>query len=279
MIHNFSHNYHSNRKDKPFIPVNCGALPDHLFENELFGHAKGAYTDASTAEKGLVAEAEGGTLFLDEIDALSLSAQVKLLRFLQDQEYRPLGSSKTRTANVRIICASNADLRQLCQNKEFREDLYYRLNVLSLTVPPLRERPDDIYLLANHFLNVYRKQRHLEVLRFSLDALQKLLVYDWPGNVRELEGIIHRSVILSSPPIIQSADIDLPSQFQAGSFENRSFRIAKSLAIEQFERAYLTHLLSTHRGNISRAAKAVGKDRRVLQRLLRKYDLDRHAFR
>ena len=147
--------YQSPRRGKPFIPVNCGALPDHLFENELFGHAKGAYTDASSPEKGLIAEAEAGTLFLDEVDTLSASAQVKLLRFLQDREYRPLGCSRSITADIRIIAATNADLRQQVQSKRFREDLYYRLNIVTLCLPPLRERPEDISLLADHFLRRY----------------------------------------------------------------------------------------------------------------------------
>ena len=151
--------YCSPRQDRPFIPVNCGALPDHLVENELFGHTKGAYTDASAPQKGLVAEAEGGTLFLDEVDTLSASAQVKLLRFLQDHTYRPVGSAKGVTANVRVIAATNADLWQLVQGKRFREDLYYRLHVIALHLPPLRERPDDIPRLACHFLQKYDLHR------------------------------------------------------------------------------------------------------------------------
>jgi len=162
---------HSARQRQPFIPVNCGTLPDHLFENELFGHAKGAFTDASSAEKGLVAEAEGGTLLLDEIDTLSPAAQVKLLRFLQHREYRQLGSAKNRVADVRILAATNADLWQYVQAKRFREDLYHRLNVLSLVVPPLRERTEDILLLAHHFLTVYRKQHGREALGGSLEQV------------------------------------------------------------------------------------------------------------
>lgn len=270
--------YHSPRQGKPFIPVNCGALPDHLFENELFGHAKGAFTDAASTEKGLIAEAEGGTLFLDEIDTLSPSAQVKLLRFLQNGEYRPLGCSKSMIADVRIIAATNTDLRQRVALKLFREDLYYRLNALSLSIPPLRERISDISLLGSHFLAQYASQYGREPSGFSPGALQKLLVYSWPGNVRELEGVIQRAIILTSTSIIQAEDVDLPSPFEGERTGSDFFREAKSRAIEQFERTYLTSLLTAHEGNITRAAKSAGKERRSFQRLLRKYSLDRHSF-
>ncbi|MCF6156888.1 MAG: sigma-54-dependent Fis family transcriptional regulator, partial [Candidatus Brocadia sp.] len=203
--------YNSQRHGKPFIPLNCGALPDHLIENELFGHAKGAFTDASTTEKGLIAEAEGGTLFLDEVDALSYSAQIKLLRFLQDKEYRHLGSSKIRVANVRIIAATNSNLRSLIETKCFREDLYYRLNVLSLTLPPLRERVSDIPLLVAEFLSRYAKQNRRGLLHLSKGAVQKLIHYHWPGNVRELEGVIQRAVVLCTSSVLEPEDIDILS--------------------------------------------------------------------
>src|SRR5262249_4279738 len=167
----------SPRRSKPFVPANCGALPDHLVENELFGHTKGAYTDASSQEKGLVAEAEEGTLFLDEVDTLSPATQVKLLRFLQDRVYRPLGRSRSITANARVIAATNADLWEQVQAKRFREDLYYRLNVMALRLPPLRERPDDIPRLAVHFLRRYGAQCDREPQQFSAAALHKLVVY------------------------------------------------------------------------------------------------------
>jgi DNA-binding NtrC family response regulator len=267
---------HSARQRQPFIPVNCGTLPDHLFENELFGHAKGAFTDASSAEKGLVAEAEGGTLLLDEIDTLSPAAQVKLLRFLQHREYRQLGSAKNRVADVRILAATNADLWQYVQAKRFREDLYHRLNVLSLVVPPLRERTEDILLLAHHFLTVYRKQHGREALRLSPSAQQKLLAYAWPGNVRELEGVVQRAVILAPSPTLQSEDIDLPCTHHGCAQD--AFHVAKTQAVEHFEYAYLVELLAAHQGNISQAARAAGKDRRTFQRLLHKHHLERHAF-
>jgi len=271
--------YHSVRQGKPFIAVNCGALPDHLFENELFGHAKGAFTDASSTEKGLVAEAQGGTLFLDEIDALTASTQIKLLRFLQDRGYRPLGSSKSLVADVRVIAATNANLRQRVVDKLFREDLYYRLNVLSLSLPPLRERLEDIPHLAVHLLTQYGREYGRESLHLSSSTVQKLLAYCWPGNVRELEGVIQRAVILTSSLTIQPDDIDLPYPSQNVMSQSGSLREAKVLLSEQFERGYLIKLLADHEGNVSRAAKSAGKERRAFQRLLRKYNIDRCTFR
>jgi DNA-binding NtrC family response regulator len=270
--------YTSARRDKPFVPVNCGALPDQLFENELFGHAKGAFTDASSMELGLLAIAEGGTLFLDEVDAMSLPAQVKLLRFLQDREYRPLGSSRTLLANVRIIAATNADLRGLVERKLFREDLYHRLNVLALHIPSLRDRVSDIPLLANHLLAKYTSHHPANAFRFSAGAMQKLTAYLWPGNVRELESVIQRAVILHTPSMLQAQDIDL-SLPDRDLPEALNLQVAKTHAIVQFERTFLANLLSTHRGNISHAAKAAGKERRSFQRLLHKHGLKGDSFR
>jgi transcriptional regulator with PAS, ATPase and Fis domain len=270
--------YQSARRGKPFISVNCGALPDHLVENELFGHVRGAYTDASSPEKGLVAEAETGTLFLDEVDTLSLAAQVKLLRFLQDREYRPLGSAKSHTADVRIIAATNADLLQQIQAQRFREDLYYRLNIIALRLPPLRERTEDIPLLASHFLHRYARHYGRASLRLSGDALYKLVMHAWPGNVRELETVIQRAVILASSPVLRPVDIDLPHSSQNSVSEAQSFREAKARVIEQFERTYLHNLLAAHEGNVTHAAKEAGEVRRSLQRLMKKYGLTRHAF-
>jgi DNA-binding NtrC family response regulator len=270
--------YTSARRDKPFVPVNCGALPDQLFENELFGHAKGAFTDASSGELGLLAVAEGGTLFLDEVDAMSLPSQVKLLRFLQDREYRPLGSSRTLVANVRVVAASNADLRQLVERKVFREDLYHRLNVVSLRIPALRERPGDIPLLANHLLARFSVQYGRSPSRFNARAMQKLSSYAWPGNVRELEGAIQRAIILHPPGILQPCDIDLPSA-EEHKPAAANLQQAKTHAIVQFERTFLANLLGEHLGNVSQAAKAAGKERRAFQRLLQKHGLKGDAFR
>jgi DNA-binding NtrC family response regulator len=271
--------YQGVRRGKPFIPVNCGALPDHLCENELFGHVKGAFTDASSAEKGLIAEAEDGTLFLDEIDALSQSAQVKLLRFLQNGEYRPLGSARAMIANVRVIAASNVDLRAKVDAKHFREDLFYRLNVLSVTLPPLRERGDDAVRLAEHFLDLHANRQNCERPRLSEAACRKLLNYSWPGNVRELEGVIQRAILLNGTGVVHAADIELPEGKSKDLLRHETLRRAKSFVIGEFERNYVANLLAQHQGNITQAARAAGKDRRTLQRLVRKYALNRDSFK
>jgi DNA-binding NtrC family response regulator len=270
--------YHSARQGQPFIPVNCGALPDHLFENELFGHAKGAFTDASSEENGLIAEAEGGTLLLDEVDVLSPAAQVKLLRFLQDREYRRVGSPKVRVADVRILAATNADLAALVEAKRFRGDLYYRLNILSLSLPPLRERTGDIAFLAHHFLMKFKQHYAKDSLEFVPGALQELLSYAWPGNVRELEAVIERAVVMADSPYLGTDDLSLPSSPPRESAPVSSLREAKTAAIRQFEKSYLSNLLLSHQGNITRAAKSAGKKRQTLQKLLRKYGLERQAF-
>jgi DNA-binding NtrC family response regulator len=270
--------YQSPRHGKPFIPVNCGALPDHLFENELFGHVKGAFTDASSAEKGLIAEAEGGTLFLDEVDALSHAGQVKLLRFLQDGEYRPVGSARTVIADVRVIAATNTDLMKRVESKIFRDDLYYRLNFLSLAIPALRERIEDVVPLAAHFLDRYAKQDGREARIFSFGALEKLMAYSWPGNIRELESVITRSLTFSGATTLEPDDIELPSVNDEAISRARSLRDAKSRTVQAFERGYLAKLLAKYQGNVTHAAKAAGKERRTFQRLLRKHNLSRHSF-
>jgi len=270
--------YQSARKAKPFIPVNCGALPDDLFENELFGHLKGAYTNASTAEKGLIAEAEGGTLFLDEVDTLSPAAQVKLLRFLQSGEYRPLGSSRSSVADVRVIAACNTDLGRLVELKLFREDLHYRLNVLSLSIPPLRERGADVLRLASHFLAVYAREHGRTMPKLSDAALQMFLEYSWPGNVRELESVIQRAIVLQDSEVLKREDFALPKS-ERQTIDAALFQNGKSQAIGNFERSFIARLLTAHGGNISRAAKAAGKDRRSFQRLINKHGLNREAFK
>ena len=283
--------YCGERRSKPFVPVNCAALPDHLIENELFGHSKGAFTGALLEKSGLLQEADGGTLFLDEINSLSLSVQSKLLRVLQDQEFRPLGSTKSKTVNVKIIAATNADLRHLVETRQFREDLFYRLNVLSIALPPLRDRKEDILLLANHSLKVYAKEFGKHKLALSHTAKGKLMSHSWPGNVRELQGVIQRSVALGSGETLEACDLDLPEKekpelkgptmallTREGVSDSCSFQDMKTKVIEEFERAYLSELLSTHQGNISKAARAAKKERRAFQRLLMKHGLDRRVF-
>ena len=225
----------------------------------------------------LISEAEGGTLFLDEVATLSPSAQVKLLRFLQNGEYRPLGSARSTLANVRVIAATNTDLKTEVDRKKLREDLFYRLNILSVSVPPLRERGDDVLHLAEHYLDIYGS-RGSERCRFSDCARQKLLNYLWPGNVRELEGIVQRAVVLNTRGVLLAKDIDVPERKVEKFLGSKSLHRAKSVVIGEFERGYVVNLLAEHQGNITHAAKAAGKDRRTLQRLVKKYSLDRAVF-
>jgi DNA-binding NtrC family response regulator len=271
--------YHSGRNGKPFVPVNCSALPDQLFENEMFGHIRGAFTHAISHQQGLVAEAEGGTLFLDEIDTLSPSAQTKLLRFLQDRQYRPLGSAKTLIADVRIITATNADLTSHVRERLFREDLYYRLNILSLSIPPLRDRLTDIPSLVAHFMGQYGRRANGKPTTVSPGALRKLMLYPWPGNVRELEGVIQRGVVLSSSAMLDGEHLELPAAKASNEVHHiSSLQEAKASAVRDFERAYLVKLLAASKGNVTHAAKAAGKERRAFQRLIEKHKLDRRTF-
>ncbi|HEX3034021.1 MAG TPA: sigma-54 dependent transcriptional regulator [Thermodesulfobacteriota bacterium] len=269
--------YLSPRTSKPFIPVNCGAIPSELVENELFGHERGAYTGASASQSGLVREADGGTIFLDEVDCLPLLAQVKLLRFLQVKEYRPLGSTKMRKADVRVIAATNIDLEEAVRVGRFRNDLYYRLNVIQLIMPTLRERQEDIPLLVHHFLAKYAKEFSKSVTGISLDVIQKFMSYDWPGNVRELEHVIKRAVILSEQSVIRSADVILPGSNAVAPQE--SFQEAKSRVVSQFERNYIQGLLLAYGGNIARAAQAARKERRTFWQLIRKHRIDVQSFK
>lgn len=283
--------YCGERRSKPFVPVNCAALPDHLIENELFGHSKGAFTGALLEKPGLLQEADGGTLFLDEINSLGLSVQNKLLRVLQEHEFRPLGSTKSRTINVKIIAATNADLRHLVETRQFREDLFYRLNVLAIALPPLRDRKEDILLLSNHCLKIYAKEYNKSTLTLGPTAKAKLMAHSWPGNVRELQGVIQRAVAMVSGDTVEAPDLDLPDLLKPeltgptmsllireGISETSSFQDMKAKVIEEFERAYLMELLTNYRGNISKAARAAKKERRAFQRLLMKHGLDRRVF-
>jgi two-component system, NtrC family, response regulator GlrR len=274
-IHNFSR-----RAGYPFVPVNCGAIPVELMENELFGHDRGAYTGANTSQTGVIGEANGGTLFLDEIDCLPTTAQVKLLRFLQKKEYRALGSHKTNQADVRVIAASNTDLREAIKSGRLRQDLYYRLNVLSLHLPPLRERREDIPVLSRYFLAKYAHEFDKPAKDISPGALRKLAQHDWPGNVRELENLIERAVALSESRIIHGNDLDLPQENPPVEIESRiSFQDAKAKCVAQFERDYVEAMLRLHRGNITKAARSAMKDRRTFWQLIRKHGIDARSFK
>lgn len=269
--------YLSPRAGKSFVPLDCGAIPTELMENELFGHVRGAFTGASFSQTGLIREADGGTLFLDDVDCLPLSAQVKLLRFLQEKEYRRLGSPKLHQADVRIIAATNRDLSEEVREGKFRDDLYYRLNIIPLMLPPLRERREDIPLLARHFLSKYRAEFNKQVAAFASEAMEKLILYEWSGNVRELEYVVERAVVLSQRTVIRSTDIVLPDQ---GSTKQReSFKEAKATIITHFERSYIKGLLLAHQGNISKAARAAQKDRRAFWQLIRKHGIDVQSFK
>jgi transcriptional regulator with PAS, ATPase and Fis domain len=279
--------YLSPRKHLPFVPVNCGAIPDALFENEIFGHVRGAYTDARSEETGLLAYAGNGTLFLDEVDALSAAAQVKLLRVLQEQEYRPIGSARTYHTDVRVVAATNCDLRHCVACRTFREDLFHRLNVLRLTIPPLRDRAEDIPLLVSHFVKEFADRHRRPVRGIEQDATSRLMAYRWPGNVRELQGVLQRAVLLARGDSIVTADLDLPGNEMAGNpaeaaagqpFEN-SLKSAKEIVVRQFELSYLANVLRLSEGNVSRAARMAGKERRSFQRLLRKYCIVVTSFR
>jgi len=269
--------YGSARAGRPFMPVNCGAIPAELVENELFGHLRGAFTSASSLQVGLIEEANGGTLFLDEIDCLPVHAQVKLLRFLQEKEYRPLGSSRMRRADVRVIAASNLNLEEAVDTGKVRQDLFYRLNIISLTLPPLRDRREDIPLLARHFLARYSREFDSAVRDFTDEAMDMLMVYSWPGNVRELEHAVERAIVMCNQPLIQASDIVLSNQAVAGKRE--SLREAKAKEIERFEKNYIQGVLSACRGNITRAAQISQKNRRAFWQLIQKYRIDVSRFK
>jgi two-component system, NtrC family, response regulator GlrR len=263
--------YLSPRASQSFLAVNCGAIPPELIENELFGHVAGAFTDAKTARRGLIDEANGGTLFLDEVDCLPLMAQVKFLRFLQEKEYRPLGATKTHKADLRVIAATNINCEAAVREGKLRQDLYYRLNVIQLTLPSLRERREDIPLLAHHFLNKYALEFNKQVSGFSPDAIRKLILYEWPGNVRELEHVIMRAVVLSTKPIICAAGIAICDSENVPFPE--SFQEAKNRMVDQFEKTYIKGLLLSNHCNISRSAKAAQKNRRAFWELIRKHHI------
>jgi two-component system, NtrC family, response regulator GlrR len=263
--------YLSPRASQSFLAVNCGAIPPELIENELFGHVSGAFTDAKTARRGLIDEAKGGTLFLDEVDCLPLMAQVKFLRFLQEKEYRPLGASKTHKADLRVIAATNINCETAVQEGKLRQDLYYRLNVIQLKLPSLRDRREDIPLLAHHFLNKYALEFNRQVSGFSPDAIRKMILYEWPGNVRELEHVIMRAVVLSTKPIICAAGIAICDS-ETMPFPE-SFQEAKNRMVDQFEKTYIKGLLLSNHCNISKSAKAAQKNRRAFWELIRKHHI------
>ncbi len=271
--------YNSPRKDRPFVVVDCGSIPGELLESELFGHKKGAFTGAVSDKKGLVEQAEGGTLFLDEIGNLPLSLQTKLLRLLQEREYRPVGGKELKKANIRVIAATNQDLKEMVKKGQFREDLFYRLNIFPIHIPPLRARKEDIPLLANHFFEKYSKELSRDVKKISAEAMKKLIEYDWPGNVRELENTIQRAILLAESDTIEAQDITItPLKADTGVPRDAEElkRIKKKLreeAIESVERLFVLEALKRNDWNITRAAKDVGMKRPNFHALMRKYNI------
>lgn len=275
----------SARGDCPFIPVNCGAIPDTLIENELFGHERGAFTGAQSNRPGLIAHAQYGTLFLDEVDALSSRAQVTLLRFFQDQQYSPLGAGMMRSANVRVIAASNRNLTQLAQKGEFRLDLLFRLKIMHLTLPPLRERRGDEALLAAHFLHACTERFGRGEKTLHPDTIAWFDKYSWPGNIRELENLIYREYLLADEVTISIAPLapaNLERRCQVDrrrpNFSGSNFTEAKNHAIANFEQYYLAEALTKAHGNVTRAASLVGKDRRAFGKLLKKHRMDKNLY-
>ena len=267
----------SPRGKEAFVPVNCGAIPTDLAESEIFGHERGAFTGAHAARAGMVEEAQGGTLFLDEVSSLPLIAQAKLLRFLQEKEFRPVGSSKCRRANVRIVAATNERLDRAVSEGKFRQDLYYRLNIVPLTLPPLRERRDDIPLLVRHYLARFSNRLTKSVRDISQDAVERLMAFDWPGNVRELEHVVERAVIFCEHEELRVDDLGFVVS-RPDSAEG-SFRQAKASLVAQFERSRIRTLLLAYQGNITQAARAAGKNRRAFWELVRKHRIDANEFR
>jgi len=269
--------YTGSRAAKPFIPVNCGGIPEELFENEFFGHERGAFTDAREKFRGLIHEAEGGTLFLDDVDTLTLKGQAKLLQFLQGGGYMPLGSVRLVETDVRVMAATNTDLVRKVKLGEFREDLYYRLSVLKLYVPPLRGRAGDIRVIAQHYLEQYASRYSRLRPGLSGEALTKLVQYSWPGNVRELENVIHSAVVHANSSMIEAGDLSfeslLPGELPSGSFADRPFRQAKQQVVARFEQEYITRLLEVCDGNVSQAARRAGKNRRAFWEIMRKHSL------
>jgi len=273
--------FRSPRKDEPFVPVNCGALTETLLESELFGHERGAFTGATGTRKGLFEAAHGGTIFLDEIGEVSPAMQVRLLRVLQEGEVKRVGANDARHVDVRVIAATNKELRERVRENEFREDLYFRLNVINLDLPPLRQRSEDVPPLAYHFLKMYSERMDKEVTRVDPEAMALLQAYPWEGNVRELQNVIERAVVLQQGDTVEVRS--LPEQLRGGrpaqaekvvARSHLPFSEAKKAALEAFERGYVTDVLRRTEGNKAQAARLARMDRANFRRVVKKYDID-----
>jgi len=263
----------SPRRDRPFMAINCGAIPEALLESELFGHVKGAFTGAARDHEGLFQSANGGTVFLDEIGDMPVALQVKLLRVLQERTVRPVGATQSAPVDVRIVSATHRDLDAAIREGQFREDLYYRLNVVSFTLPPLRDRREDVPLLAGHFLTNIARKYGKTVNAFSADALQRLVKYDWPGNVRELVNVVEQVVALTTSAVVSPALVESALRIQATELD--SFEQARG----QFERDYLARLLKMTSGNVTHAARLAKRNRTEFYKLLHRHHLDPGLFK
>jgi two-component system, NtrC family, response regulator GlrR len=261
------------RRNRPFLAVNCSAIPELLLESELFGHVRGSFTNAHKDHAGLFQAADGGTLFLDEIGDMPPALQSKLLRVLEEKEVRPVGATYNEPVDVRIISASHSDLDELVKSGKFREDLYYRLNVVRLDIPPLRERPEDIPLLAAHFLRELAGNGATEAKSFSAEAMERLVTAPWPGNVRQLQNVVEYSATLSTTPVIPASLVQRALRHKSGALPSLSS------ARNNFEREYLTRLLKMTNGNITQAARLAQRNRTELYKLLHRYHLDPVTFR
>ncbi|HEY9232850.1 MAG TPA: sigma 54-interacting transcriptional regulator [Blastocatellia bacterium] len=269
--------YNSPRARKPFVKVSVAALPDTLIESELFGYEKGAFTGAQARKKGRFELAEGGTLFLDEIGDLNLSTQVKLLRALQEREFERLGGIETIKVNVRLIAATNKDLEKAISESTFRKDLYYRLNVFTIFVPPLRERKSDVLQLADHFLEKFSREHNKHIKRISTPAIDMLTAYHWPGNVRELENTVERSVLVCDGQVIHGHH--LPPTLQTASESGTVTRLSLDAAVGAYEKDLIQDVLKTARGNRARAAKLLNTTERIIGYKVKKYGIDCDRFR
>ena len=277
--------HHSHRNDKPFITVNCAAMPEQIIESELFGHVKGAFTGAWKDKKGLVEEANTGTLFFDEIGELSMVMQTKLLRLLQEAEYKPVGGLTTKYIDIRFLAATNQDLTKLIAEKRFREDLFYRINVINFHIPPLCDRKEDIPALAHHFLEKHTMLNKKKINRIDPEVMSVLMTQKWPGNVRELENVIERGVVLCRSDDIKLSDIfpEKPLKHVNLHFDRSiydlPFKEAKENVIKTFHQSYILSILEQSKGNISRAAERAGLQRQYLHRLIKEENIDVETFR
>lgn len=272
--------YNSARREQPFLVIDCGAIPDNLMESELFGHIKGSFTGAVTTEKGLLETASGGTLFLDEVGNLPMSMQAKLLRVLQEKELRAVGGRKTVRVDIRLVAATNRDLADMVKEGSFREDFFYRLNVFPITIPPLRNRKEDIPPLAYHFLSKYCKEVGRDVPHISAEAIRRLVTYDWPGNVRELENVIHRAVIVCEERMLRPEHIitpleeerEVPLTLEELKKRKRDIRLK---SVEEIEKNFLLAALRRNNWNVTKAAQEIGMQRTNFHALLKKYRISK----